>query len=58
MAKEKSHWGLNPMTTSVQEPTPKMEDQKPSPLPEFEAPLDAGLHFLCQVHDVGLEKIV
>lgn len=46
------------MTTSVQEPTPKMEDQKPSPLPEYEAPLDAGLHFLCQVHDVGLEKIV
>lgn len=35
-----------------------MEEWEPFRLPEDKAPLDAGLHFLCQVHDVGLEKIV
>lgn len=57
-AKESYCWGLDHMTASAQEPSPKTKEHKSFPLPEYQAPLDGSLHFLCQVLHVGLEKNV
>lgn len=58
MENERYFWGLDHMAASAQELTSKMEVCKHFPLPEYKAPLDGGLHFLCQMLYIGLEKNV